>query len=89
MWEKIFRTFNSLLEKCCVIKPFIVKSSDIESFKRDGAIIIRGLFSGFVDQIATGINKNLSTPGPHAADNLAHGEKGQFFDDYCNWQNKF
>ena len=69
------------------MKPLSVNSSDIESFERDGAVLIKGLFSGFIDQITTGIDKNLSNPGKYAADNLTDGELGRFFDDYCNWQN--
>ena len=69
------------------MNSLIVDPSDIESFERDGVVLIKGLFSEFVDQITSGIDINLSTPGPYAADNLAHGEKGRFFDDYCNWQN--
>ena len=76
-----------MVRKWFVMKPLTVNSSDIESFERDGAVLIKGLFSGFIDQITTGIDKNLSNPGKYAADNLTDGELGRFFDDYCNWQN--
>ena len=46
---------------------------------------MRGLFAGFVDEIAAGIEMNMSDPGPYAAENLKPGETGRFFDDYCNW----
>ena len=75
------------LEKWFVMKPLKVNSNDIESFERDGVVLIKGLFSGFIDQITTGIDKNLSNPGKYAAENLTDGEVGRFFDDYCNWQN--
>ena len=69
------------------MKTLTVNSNDIESFERDGVVLIKGLFSGFIDQITTGIDKNLSNPGKYAAENLTDGEVGRFFDDYCNWQN--
>ena len=48
-------------------------------------MLLRGLFAGFVDEIAAGIEMNMSDPGPYAAENLKPGETGRFFDDYCNW----
>jgi ectoine hydroxylase-related dioxygenase (phytanoyl-CoA dioxygenase family) len=65
---------------------FLVSPSDIETFQRDGVVLIRGLFAGYVDQLAAGIETNMSQPGPYAAENLKEGEGGRFFDDYCNWQ---
>ncbi|MFN3144026.1 MAG: phytanoyl-CoA dioxygenase family protein [Paracoccaceae bacterium] len=58
----------------------------IAAFRRDGAVCVRGLFDGWVDIIAAGIERNMADPGPYAAENLLPGEGGRFFDDYCNWQ---
>jgi ectoine hydroxylase-related dioxygenase (phytanoyl-CoA dioxygenase family) len=58
----------------------------IEAFKRDGAVMIPGLFADWVDDIRAGIDRNMAEPGPYAAENLTDGEAGRFFDDYCNWQ---
>ena len=44
------------------MKSLVVKPSDIEAFERDGAVLIEGLFSGFIDQITTGIEKTSLTP---------------------------
>lgn len=62
-----------------------VGSEDIEAFGRDGAVCIRGLFRGWEDEIAAGIERNMREPGPYAADYLTAGQPGRFFDDYCNW----
>ncbi len=64
----------------------LLSQADIDTFQRDGVVLIRGLFDGFVDAIREGIAQNMAEPGPHAAENLKEGEQGRFFDDYCNWQ---
>ena len=63
----------------------LVTQQHIDDYARDGAVLVRGLFSGFVDEIAAGIEMNMADPGPYAAENLKPGETGRFFDDYCNW----
>ncbi len=65
--------------------PLILKK-DIETFQKDGIVLVKGLFSNFVTILREGIEKNLANPGPYAAENLNYGENGRFFDDYCNWQ---
>ncbi|MDQ2095493.1 phytanoyl-CoA dioxygenase family protein [Rhodalgimonas zhirmunskyi] len=64
----------------------LLDSSLIEQFQRDGVTVVRGLFDGYVDQLAKGIARNMETPGPYASENKKAGETGRFFDDYCNWQ---
>ena len=63
----------------------LVTQQHIDDYARDGAVLVRGLFAAFVDEIAAGIEMNMSDPGPYAAENLKPGETGRFFDDYCNW----
>ena len=65
-------------------KPF-VSDSDIETFQRDGVVLIKGLFNDYIDLIRSGIDRNMREPGEYAAENLKSGESGRFFDDYCNW----
>ena len=62
-----------------------VTQADIDSFQTDGVAIIRGLFADHLDTLRAGIARNMSEPGPYAAENLQSGEAGRFFDDYCNW----
>lgn len=64
----------------------LIKQADIDTFQRDGVVMIKGLFAEWVDVIRNGIETNLAEPGPYAAENLHKGEAGRFFDDYCNWQ---
>ena len=55
-------------------------------FSHDGVVLLKGLFTNLIEQIAEAIDQNLANPGPYAAENLLSNESGRFFDDYCNWQ---
>ena len=63
-----------------------VSDEMVAAYRRDGAVLVKGLWSDWVDVIAAGIGRNMAEPGPYAAENLKPGEGGRFFDDYCNWQ---
>ena len=58
-------------------------ADDIEAFQRDGAVVVRGVFTGWVDTMAEGVARNMAEPGPYASENAV--SEGRFFDDYCNW----
>ena len=62
-----------------------ISQEQIDTYHEDGAVLLPGLFKGWVDTIRSGIDRNMREPGPHAAENLSDGEAGRFFDDYCNW----
>jgi ectoine hydroxylase-related dioxygenase (phytanoyl-CoA dioxygenase family) len=57
----------------------------IDTFQKDGVVLIKGLFKDYVDAIRMGVERNMAEPGPYAAENLEEGAGGRFFDDYCNW----
>ena len=63
----------------------LITSEHIESFQRDGVVLVKGLFKDQVEQLQAGVARNMAEPGPYAAENLKEGEEGRFFDDYCNW----
>ena len=63
----------------------LLTQDHIDTFQRDGVVIIRGLFKDYVEILRTGIERNMAEPGPHASENLKAGDAGRFFDDYCNW----
>ena len=58
----------------------------IDAYRRDGAVLIKGLWTDWVEVIRDGIARNMAEPGPYASENLKPGEAGRFFDDYCNWE---
>ncbi|MCA8933563.1 MAG: phytanoyl-CoA dioxygenase family protein, partial [Rhodospirillaceae bacterium] len=63
----------------------LVSQEQIDTYLRDGVVLIRGLFRDHVDTLRAGVERNMAEPGPYAAENLKPGESGRFFDDYCNW----
>jgi ectoine hydroxylase-related dioxygenase (phytanoyl-CoA dioxygenase family) len=63
-----------------------VTSTDVAAFQRDGAICLRGLFTGWIDVLERGVEANMAAPGDYGAENTNPGEPGRFFDDYCNWR---
>lgn len=59
----------------------------LDDFTRDGAVVIRDALSP--DELAMlerGIEANLAAPGPLAAEATQAGDRGRFFEDFCNWQ---
>ncbi len=63
----------------------VVTQEMIDTFQRDGVVLVKGLWKDWVDDLSKGIERNMAEPGPYAAENLKEGEGGRFFDDYCNW----
>ncbi|MEX3007079.1 phytanoyl-CoA dioxygenase family protein [Hoeflea sp. TYP-13] len=63
----------------------LISRDHVETYQRDGVVLVRGLFKDYVETIRRGIETNMSEPGEYAAENLKKGEGGRFFDDYCNW----
>lgn len=64
----------------------MIPTSLIEAYDRDGAVVVRGVFSDWVETIAAGIHRNMDTPGEFASENAVAEGEGRFFDDYCNWR---
>lgn len=65
------------------MSSFRVTAENIEAFRRDGAIVLRGVFEGWIETIAAGIARNMAAPSQYASENAV--TEGRFFDDYCNW----
>lgn len=63
----------------------LLTQKHIDTYQRDGVVLIKGLFTDHVQTIRAGIQRNMVEPGPYASENLKEGEGGRFFDDYCNW----
>lgn len=58
----------------------------ISAYQTNGAVLIKGLLTDWVEIICAGIDRNMREPGVYAAENVAGSDTGRFFDDYCNWQ---
>lgn len=63
----------------------LLTRDDIDSYQRDGVVLVKGLFADHVETLRRGIEANMADPGPYASNNEKSGETGRFFDDYCNW----
>lgn len=56
-------------------------------FARDGAVVLRGLFTpAQIDTLRKGIDANLAAPSPNAKIASQADDPGQFIEDFCNWQ---
>jgi ectoine hydroxylase-related dioxygenase (phytanoyl-CoA dioxygenase family) len=59
----------------------------IAAFARDGATVIRGLFTQSELALLTqGLEANLAQPSPRAKVASSQGDPGWFIEDFCNWQ---
>jgi len=67
---------------------YLASAEDIETFQRDGVVLLRGVFSDWVDTLRSGLQRNLDNPQQFAfpCESNPQGEPGRFFDSYCNWQ---
>ncbi len=65
----------------------VVDEATVEAFRRDGAVVVRGLFTP--DEVATverGIERNLAAPGPMFKVASRDDDPGSFVEDFCSWQ---
>ena len=65
----------------------MVDSKLVDSFRRDGAVCIRGAFTDDeVALVAQGIDRNLADPSELALVASRPDDPGRFFEDFCGWQ---
>ncbi|MBS9780729.1 MAG: phytanoyl-CoA dioxygenase family protein [Moraxellaceae bacterium] len=59
----------------------------IEEFARNGVVVVRNLVdSKAIEALKKGIDFNMKNPSPRAKVASKSDDKGQFFEDFCNWQ---
>ncbi len=70
------------------LPDFAAEPDDIASFGRDGVVLLRGVFTDWVEPLIRGLDRNLADPKAFAfpCESTRAGEPGRFFDSYCNWQ---
>lgn len=65
----------------------MLSPEQVEAFQRDGAIVVRGLFSASdISLIEQGIERVLADPGPMFKVASAPDDPGRFVEDFCRWQ---
>jgi len=62
-----------------------VPQDAIDSFRLDGAVLLKGYFRDWVESLRAGIERNLVEPGPYQRVYTPAGGAGRFVGDYCNW----
>jgi len=82
-----WRPSAKLIKKLGLPPSSEVDVKDIALFQREGVILIRGLFSDWVNPLRAGLQRNMERPDDYAfpCDSVASGGAGRFFDSYCNW----
>ncbi len=70
------------------LPAFDARRQDIETFRRDGVVLLRAAQREWVEPLRRGLQRNLDDPGAYAfpCESNPRGEPGRFFDSYCNWQ---
>ncbi len=65
----------------------VVSTEAIDDYRRNGCVIVRGLFSpDEVQTVRRGIERNLADPGPLFGVASRDDDPGRFVEDFCNWQ---
>ena len=66
---------------------FKVKDKDIQNYTRDGAVVIRGLFSPEeIQWLVKGIETNISAPSWRSKVASNSDDPGWFMEDFCTWE---
>ena len=68
--------------------PYVARAEDIEKFRSDGVVLLRGASTEWVETLRAGLERNLADPQRYAfpCESNPRGAPGRFFDSYCNWQ---
>ena len=46
------------------MKRFKVEPKKISNYQRDGAVVLRDIFTDWVETLARGVERNMAEPGP-------------------------
>jgi ectoine hydroxylase-related dioxygenase (phytanoyl-CoA dioxygenase family) len=57
----------------------------VEGFRREGAVLLKGVFADWVETLRRGVEHNLAEPGPFQRIYTPQHGAGRFVGDYCNW----
>jgi len=64
----------------------LVSEQDVTAYRRDGAVLLRGLFRDWLATLEAGVERNIREPSPIATEHRLDDGAGRFFEDYCSWQ---
>jgi len=66
-------------------RPMALSAQLVEDFRRDGVVLLRGVFGDWIERLRQGVDVNMENPGPWGREYLDEAQSGRFFGDYCNW----
>ena len=55
----------------------ILNSETTETFQRDGVVLLKGVFTDWIDRLRSGVDSNMRNPGPFGRDYLDDGLAGR------------
>jgi len=65
----------------------VISAQQIAAFQNDGVVCLKGLLNTQQLQLLEqGINENIANPSPRGKVASQTDDPGQFFEDFCNWQ---
>jgi len=75
------------LENLAPVPEYRPQAADVETYRREGVVCLRGAFREWVEPLRAGLERNLENPDAYAfpCESTGRGEAGRFFDSYCNW----
>jgi ectoine hydroxylase-related dioxygenase (phytanoyl-CoA dioxygenase family) len=63
----------------------VLDKSQVDGFQRDGVVLLKGVFTDWIELLRAGVDVNMNEPGPWGREYLDENQTGRFFGDYCNW----
>jgi ectoine hydroxylase-related dioxygenase (phytanoyl-CoA dioxygenase family) len=63
----------------------VLQDSQVDEFQHDGVVLLKGVFSDWIELLREGVDVNMNAPGPWGREYLDKDQAGRFFGDYCNW----
>lgn len=55
-------------------------------FSKNGVVVLRGVFTDWIDKLREGVHLNEQHPGPWFRNYTPDQTDGTFWGDFCNWQ---
>ena len=66
----------------------VINDQHITRYQEDGVVVLRGVFTDWVETVRAGIDANIAAPSDDVRIYRNEDNTGLFFGDYCNW-NRF
>jgi ectoine hydroxylase-related dioxygenase (phytanoyl-CoA dioxygenase family) len=63
-----------------------VDEAAVHAFRNEGVVVLRGVFTAWIDALAAGVAAVMRQPGPLQRRYRPPDGSAAFFQDFCNWQ---